>query len=39
MHHMVTTCFGGDGGSKITHIFNGMGDYVSPGHTPSFLAQ
>ncbi|HEX3776716.1 MAG TPA: coagulation factor 5/8 type domain-containing protein [Polyangiaceae bacterium] len=39
MHHMVTTCFGGDGGSKITHIFNGQGDSVSPGHTPSFLPQ
>ncbi len=37
--HMVTTCFGGDGGSKISHIFNGLGDAVSPGHTPSFLAQ
>jgi hypothetical protein len=39
MNHMVTTCFGGDGSSKITHIFNGMGDYVGPGHTPSFLPQ
>jgi hypothetical protein len=39
MNHMVTTCFGGDGGSKINHVFNGLGDAVSPGHTPSFLAQ
>jgi hypothetical protein len=39
MNHMVTTCFGGVGGSEITHIFNGMGGSVSPGHTPSFLAQ
>lgn len=38
MSHMVTTCFGGDGGSKITHIYNGQGGSVSPGHTPSFLA-
>ncbi|HTA89624.1 MAG TPA: coagulation factor 5/8 type domain-containing protein [Polyangiaceae bacterium] len=39
MSHMVTTCFGGVDGSQITHIFNGQGGSVSPGHTPSFLPQ
>jgi hypothetical protein len=39
VNHMVTTCFGGNAGSKISHIYNGNGDYVSPSHGPSFSAQ
>jgi len=35
LSHMVTTCFGGSG--TIQHIYNGQGDSVGPGHTPSFL--
>ncbi len=39
MRHMATATFSGTAGVQIAHIFNGTGDYVGPGHTPSFSAK